>query len=47
MAVRVMLADHSTKLVRNIVELTAEHARINEAAKQDGRIHLDLMLTPA
>jgi FkbM family methyltransferase len=46
MSVRVMLYDHSTRLVHNAAELTAEHARMNDEAKQDGRMHLDLLLTP-
>ena len=46
MSVCVMLHDKSTTLVANATELTTVHARINAEAQQDGRIHLDLLLTP-
>ena len=46
MSIRVMHHDGSTPHVRNSTELAAQHARINDEAKEDGRIHLDLLLTP-
>ena len=46
MSIRVMQEDGTTPVVRNSSELAAEHARINNEAKQDGRMHLDILLTP-
>jgi FkbM family methyltransferase len=46
MSVRVIHHDGSITPVRNPVELAAQHTRINDEAKQDGTIHLDLLLAP-
>ena len=46
MTIRVMHPDGSTTHVRNSAELAAEHVRVNSEAKVDGRIHLDILLTP-
>ena len=45
MSIRVMHHDGSTPRVQDSTELAAQHARINDEAKEDGRIHLDLLLT--
>ena len=46
MSIRVMHLDGSTTHVRNATELAAEHVRVNNEAKEDGRMHLDILLTP-
>ena len=46
MSIRVMQHDGSTTHVRNATELAAEHVRVNNEAKEDGRMHLDILLTP-
>ena len=46
MRIHVMHHDGSIPQVHSWEELGAQHARVNDEAKQDGRIHLDLLLSP-
>lgn len=46
MSIHVMHHDGSIPQVHSWEELSAQHARVNDEAKQDGRIHLDLLLSP-